>query len=377
MIVVDKISDSERASWLQLFMTENVGPATFFQLLGRHGTASKALSALPDYARRGGRKKPLIIPKIDDINKQIEHCVATGSKIITYTERQFPQILRDIADCPPILFVKGQIDLLSKKSVAIVGTRRASLNNINYTRVLAADIGNAGYPVISGLALGIDGAAHEGSLATGTIAVLAGGLDYIYPPKHTKLFHEIGEKGLLLSERPFESMVYAHDFPRRNRIVSGLSSAVIVIEATEQSGSLITARLAKSQDRIIFAVPGSPNDPRSSGTNALIKQGAYLLTSADDVIKILEQQKTEAMLSETNSHNQFDPWQQMQSVNDTDVDAIRDDVLSMLDSSPIAVDQLIRELSLPPHLVNIVLLELQLAGRLQRHIGNKVSLIIN
>jgi DNA processing protein len=265
--------------------------------------------------------------------------------------------------------------LLSKKAVAIVGTRRASLNNMNYTRLLAQSLGKTGYPIVSGLALGIDGAAHEGSLDTGTIAVLAGGLDYIYPPKHTNLFHQIGEKGLLISERPFASPVHAHDFPRRNRIVAGLSSAVIVVEATEGSGSLITARMAKTQDRLVFAVPGSPSDPRAAGTNALIKNGAHLVTCPEDVIAILESQSTQqSLLQDQNADDPWNLWQSMKHVRDEDIDVARTDVLGMLDTTPVAVDQLIRAVGLPPHLVHCVLLELQLAGRLQRHPGNKVCL---
>jgi DNA processing protein len=375
MMLYDTLPETEKIAWLRLFMTENVGPATFFQLIGRHGTAEKALSALPDYARRGGRKKALLIPSAADVQKQLDLCDSTGGRLLVYAERAFPAVLRDIADCPPLLFVRGQVSLLRKKAVAIVGTRRASLNNMNYTRLLAQSLGKAGYPIISGLALGIDGAAHEGSIDTGTIAVLAGGLDYIYPPKHTNLFHQIGEKGVLISERPFASPVHAHDFPRRNRIVAGLSAAVIVVEATEGSGSLITARMAKTQDRLVFAVPGSPSDPRAAGTNALIKNGAHLVTGPEDVIAILESQSIQqSLLQDQNADDPWNLWQPMKHVRDEDIDAARTDVLGMLDTTPVAVDQLIRAVGLPPHLVHCVLLELQLAGRLQRHPGNKVCL---
>lgn len=375
MKLLDSVSPDEKTAWLRLFMTENVGPATFFQLIGRHGTAEKALLALPDYAKRGGRKKPLLIPAVGDVTKQMDLCHATGAQVILYNEHAFPAALRDIADCPPLLFLRGQASLFNKTAIAIVGTRRASLNNMNYTRLLAQNLGKAGYPIISGLALGIDGAAHEGALDTGTLAVLPGGLDYIYPPKHTPLFQQIGERGLLVSERPFGSPVYAHDFPRRNRIVAGLSSAVIVVEATEGSGSLITARMAKAQDRLVFAVPGSPSDPRAAGTNSLIKQGAHLVTGPEDVIALLESQSIQTpLLQDQNNDDPWNIWQTMKHVRTEDMDAARDDVLAMLDTTPIGVDQLIRALGLPSPLVHCLLLELQLAGRLQRYPGNKVCL---
>jgi DNA processing protein len=361
------VSDSERRDRLRLIRTDNVGPVTYFQLLGHFGSATAALQARPDLARRGGRARPPRVPSVADAEAEIAAAAKRGARLITAGEPSYPAILAAVSNAPPILYVLGRSELLLQRAIAIVGARNASGNGIRFARQLAADLGNAGLAVVSGLARGIDTAAHQGALATGTIAVMAGGVDLVYPAENDRLHAEIAERGAVVSEMPPGLEPQARHFPRRNRIVSGLSLGVVVVEASPKSGSLITARLAGEQGREVFAVPGSPLDPRARGTNDLIRQGATLTEGAADVL---------AALGGTLPPAREPPPEPVSLAvfpDEASLLTARQLVIEKLGPAPVPVDEIIRQCQLPPALVLPILLELELAGRLTRHPGNQVS----
>ncbi len=281
------LSDEERRDWLRLSKSENVGPSTFKALLKRFRTASAALNALPDLTRKGGLSRPPRIYGRDMAEQAIARADAIGARFIGMTEPHYPALLRETDTAPPIICAKGDMALLAKSGVAIVGARNASAIARKFSRQLARDIGVTGHVIVSGLARGIDTAAHEASLETGTIAVIAGGIDVVYPPENQALHAAIGTRGVIISEQVPGTEPKADFFPRRNRIISGIARALVVVEAAMRSGSLITARYAADQNREVFAVPGSPLDPRCEGTNRLIRDGATLLMSARDVLDAL------------------------------------------------------------------------------------------
>ncbi|HSK40776.1 MAG TPA: DNA-processing protein DprA, partial [Arenibaculum sp.] len=260
------LSERERVDWLRLIRSENVGPVTFFRLVERFGDAGAALDALPSLAKRGGRTAPLRVCGRSDAERELAANLRAGARLVAACEPDFPGPLAALDDCPPMISVRGSGHLLHQPAVALVGARNASLNGRRMAGRMACDLGEAGYLVVSGLARGIDAAAHEGALAHGTAAVVAGGIDVIYPEENRELHGRIGEAGVLVAEMPVGTHPQARHFPRRNRIISGLSLAVVVIEAAPRSGSLITARMAADQGREVFAVPGSPLDPRCQGT---------------------------------------------------------------------------------------------------------------
>ena len=268
------LSDAERIDWVRLARTPNIGPVTFFQLLRKFKSAGAALEGLPELTRKSGRGRELVPPAIADMERELDLTRKYGAQVIASCEPAYPALLKALDPPPPILTALGKIDLATKPTVAIVGARNASAAGRKLARDIASELGRAGFVTVSGLALGIDGEAHAASLATGTIAVLGGAVDHVYPPQHDRLYAEIAAKGLILSESPFGYRAKAQDFPRRNRIITGLSRGVVVVEAAERSGSLISARMAGEQGRDVMAVPGSPLDPRSAGTNHLIRQGA-------------------------------------------------------------------------------------------------------
>ncbi|PIR38637.1 MAG: DNA-protecting protein DprA [Alphaproteobacteria bacterium CG11_big_fil_rev_8_21_14_0_20_39_49] len=358
---------------LRLIRSENVGSRTFQALLLIHGTVEKALDAIPQMAAKGGRKKPVKLFSEKDAIKEIENCEKKGARIITLFDKEYPKLLKHISDYPPVLTVYGKADVLNKPSVAIVGARNSSSNGCSFARNLCMELGRNNLYTVSGLARGIDTAAHKGSLGFGTIAVVAGGIDIIYPPENKELFKQIGEKGAVVAEMPFGEAPKAQNFPRRNRIISGMAKATAVIEASLNSGSLITARMALEQDREVFAVPGSPLDPRCAGTNKLIKQGAYLLTSADDILQLVDYSLQDDFLLEE-GNNLFS---QSNTVNlsDSELDGARPQVIEKIGCSPTAIDDIIVQTGFPAHIVLSVILELELAGRLERNYGNKVSMI--
>lgn len=356
---------SDMLDWLRLYRSENVGPATFFRLIERYGTAAKALDALPDLAGRGGQRKYALYPK-DTAEKELAALKRIGAELLLASDPRFPEALHAL-EVAPLLTVLGDSSLLTRPAAALVGGRDASLNGRKIAHCMAAELGAAGYVVVSGLARGIDTAAHQGGLATGTVAVLAGGADHVYPPENANLHAAIAESGCVVSEMPPGFVPQARDFPRRNRIIAGLAQGVVVIEAKLRSGSLITARLALEQGRELFAVPGSPLDPRAAGCNALIKQGAMLAETAEDIISALGllprlvQPRAAPQVSRTEEDGK--------SLSDA-----QKSVLALLDVTALTVDEILRQCQLSPSTLSLVLLELELAGRLERHPDMSVSL---
>ncbi len=373
-----EITEEERFSCLRLFRTENIGPITYYQLIERFGSATRALEALPELSKRGGRSKPLDPPPEHEIAKECKLLQKLGGRIITVQDKEYPLALTATEDAPPVLSVIGDITLLNKSCVAVVGARNASLNGRKFAQKLATELGARGQIVVSGLARGIDTAAHQGGLGTGTIAVVAGGIDVVYPEENQKLYEEIAEKGLIVAESKFSAKPFAASFPRRNRIVSGLSKGVVVVEATKRSGSLITARLAGEQGRDVYAVPGSPLDPRASGPNHLIREGATLIRNADDIMEILMDFSGNS-LRETpmNIVNFFQPHNEksfVESESDTP-ENIQNLILSNLSFTPISVDELLRACHVTISTLQTHLLELELAGRVKRLPGNRISML--
>lgn len=363
----------ERMSWLQLSRTENIGPVTFYRLLEAYGSASKAIEALPELAKRGGRAKPLIAAPLTQVEREYQALKKFGGDILCAGEEAYPVSLAAIDDAPPVITYTGNLNLLKQTCVGIVGSRNASLNGRKFTEKLARDLGTAGVSVISGLARGIDTAAHAGSIETGTVAVLGGGLDIIYPPENQNLYAQIREKGLIIAESPFEQQPFAQSFPRRNRIISGLSQGIVVVEATFKSGSLITARMAGEQGRDVFAVPGHPLDPRAEGPNALIRDGAVLIRHAADILESISTFQSGSL--QDSASQKYEPLQPVPRIDDQTLERVRDEVLACLSHTPVSVDEIIRSAALPPAAVQIVVLELELGGRIQRLPGHRIALI--
>lgn len=366
------LSQSEKLDWLRLIRSENVGPMTFFKLMERFGTASAALDALPELARRGG-KRSIKVASRSKIEEELATFKKLGASLIAWGEPGYPVLLNHIEDAPPVLSVLGHAHLLGKKSIAIVGARNASLNGKKFARHIAEELGRGGLMVVSGMARGIDAEAHAGALESGTVAVLAGGVDIIYPKENTALYDALRERGAIISEIPPGTQPQARHFPRRNRIISGMARGVVVIEAGAKSGSLITARMALEQGRDVFAVPGSPSDPRSHGGNRLIQNGALLIDSAENVFEALNgpgsRQVEERKPPDFKAKMPSPP-------NQDDVDKARPLIEESLGIESVSVDEIIRNCQLSPAVVSTVLLEMELAGRLERHPGNKVSMVL-
>jgi len=286
---VAPLDDAQRLACLRLIRSENVGPVTFRALINHFGGAQAALEALPEVARQGGRRRPVRICPRDVAEAELAVAATAGAVPLFTIEPGYPTLLAHVDVPPPLLYVKGRVDLLNRQTIGIVGSRDASAAGHKIARDLARGLGEAGWVVASGLARGIDAAAHLAALATGTVAVLAGGIDVVYPPEHADLQARIGAEGCLVCEQPPGFSPRGQDFPRRNRIISGISSGVVVVEAAKRSGTLITARFAGEQGRDVFAVPGHPLDPRAEGTNQLIKDGAILVTDVEDILRASDQ----------------------------------------------------------------------------------------
>lgn len=369
------LSLPEKLAWIRLSRTANVGPITFFRLLDRYGSASRALERLPDLARRGGRM--LSIPPAGAAEREYEAVKKRGGDIVAACEAAYPLALTPLEDAPPVLTAFGDFSLAHRPCIAIVGARNASLNARNFAESLARDLGAAGRSVVSGLARGIDTAAHRGALESGTVAVVAGGADVVYPEENRGLYESICRKGLVLAESPLGVQPRAQDFPRRNRIVSGLSLGVVVVEASLRSGSLITARLAGEQGRDVFAVPGFPMDPRAQGANALIRDGAVLVQSAADILSHINDFTGGKALSEApRTPYAADPLEEDAPAEDApqEVEEAGEILLSSLSFAAVEVDELIRSCQLSVPAAQTALLELELSGRLRRLPGNRVSL---
>lgn len=367
------LTDEERLDWVQLIRTPSIGPITFYRLLSKFGSAADALNALPEISRKTGRKVPLTPYDRSLAKAEIAKAWNTGTQILASCEPDYPLLLTQIADPPPLLFVRGHISLFDKISIAIIGARNASGLGRKLARQLSHDLGQAGYVVTSGLARGIDGAAHAAALSTGTIAVVAGGIDVIYPPEHDQLTDEVSKQGLIVSERPLGAEPTARDFPRRNRLISGLSRGVVIVEAAAKSGTLITARYALEQGREVFAVPGSPLDPRCKGANALLRDGATLVESADDIINTLTAQLS-SMKEQGREKNLtgdlFDAFAQTPARDDQNgfddpaqFAEIAERLFDLLGFSPLHRDELVREVQAPAPVIADALLDLVLSGR--------------
>lgn len=356
-----RLDTAERFARLRLARTDRIGPVAFAQLIGRYGSALSALDALPDLVRKSGAAS--VPPPVEAVEREIAAGDAIGARLLVLGDPDYPEMLAALDPPPPILWTRGRVDLLNQPSVAIVGARIASAGGQRIARGLAQQLGQAGHVVVSGMARGIDAAAHEGALATGTVAVLGGGVNDIYPSEHADLYARLTEQGCVVSESPVGARAQARDFPRRNRIISGLSRAVVVVEAEVRSGSLITARLAAEQGRDVFAVPGSPLDPRARGPNELLRQGAILCEGIEDIDRAFNTLRT---LREP-------PADPMRFDGDID-DAFLDRVAALLSPTPTPRDEIARALNAPVSQVAAALLELSLTGRADLLPGGLASL---
>jgi DNA processing protein len=365
------LTDAERIDRLRLIRSDNVGPRTFCSLVAHFGSARAALERLPELAQRGGAARQVRIGREEDARAELAACKRLGVHLLAPEESGYPPRLATIDDAPPLLGVRGARDTLMRPMIAIVGSRNASAAGLKLAGQLARDLGQAGFVVISGLARGVDGSAHRASISSGTVAVLAGGHDCIYPPEHGDLLAAILDaNGAAISEMPPGHEPRARDFPRRNRLISGAALGVVVVEAAQRSGSLITARMANEQGREVFAMPGSPLDPRAAGTNELIKQGATLVTEASDVIGMVQPIMERPLpLPPALDEPESDPFAGEPE------DSERARIVGLLGPVPVSIDDLIRLADTSAAVVRTVLLELELAGRLERHGGGLVSLI--
>ncbi len=390
------LTDEQRLDWLRLIRSENVGPRTFRALINQYGGAAAALEALPDLARRGGRLLLKVCSRAE-AEKEMAAALRLGVRFVAMGEPDYPKTLQAVDTAPPLIAIRGNAAVLTKPSVAIVGSRNASASGLTFTERLARQLGEGGYAVVSGLARGIDTRAHKATLATGTVAVLAGGHDRVYPAQNEPLLQAILEQGgAVISEMPMGWEPRGRDFPRRNRIVSGLSYGVVVVEAARRSGSLITARFALEQGREVFAVPGSPLDPRAEGTNDLIREGATLCADIEHVTSVLEPliasgprldgsaEEPHYALGVEELWDELDlpdiarapvrPVMPHAGIEEETEDGGAE-LITFLGPSPVAIDDLVRQSGLSIRNVQMALLELEIAGRLERHGGNAVSLI--
>ncbi|MGV8939674.1 MAG: DNA-processing protein DprA [Allorhizobium sp.] len=369
------LSDKQRIAWLRLIRSDNVGPATFRDLINHFGSAETALAMLPELSQRGGSTRTIRIASESDAIRELETARKFGARFVGIGEPDYPPALRQIDGAPPLLAMKGNLAAATLPAVGIVGSRNASISGAKFASQIAIATGRAGYAVISGLARGIDAAAHRASLETGTIAAMAGGLDRPYPPENIGLLDEIcSGQGLAISEMPFGWEARARDFPRRNRLIAGVALGVVVVEAARRSGSLITARLAADFGRLVFAVPGSPLDQRCHGTNQLLKDGAIVTTGAEDVLEALAPLSQIVQFSPPEAEEPLDEGNRPMIPPPDDND--RAVIVDALGPTPVEVDDIIRHTGLAASSVYLVLLELDIAGRLHRHPGGMVSLLM-
>lgn len=359
------MSEQERFDRLRLIRSPRIGPVTFRQLMARFGSAGDALRAVPELAARGGGKASVVDAGV--VEREIAASKALGARYVLMGDADYPFLLDQMEGAPPALIVRGDVALTTRECVAMVGARNASAAACRFARTLAQDLGQRGAVVVSGLARGIDTAAHQGSVGTGTIGVIACGIDVVFPPENAQLQEQVAGEGLLMTEHPPGTQPLARHFPARNRIIAGLARGTVVVEAAPRSGSLITARLAGEAGREVMAVPGSPLDPRAQGCNQLIREGAILVQNGADVIEAI---------------GSIDPRAVRQGSFDFAGEPLSSDVAEqeraaicvLLGAAPVPVDELIRQSGLAPAVVQTVLLELELAARLERHAGGRVSL---
>lgn len=413
-----RLAQSERLARMRLARSANVGPVTFRKLIERFGSARNAIDALPDIIARTGGKRQIVLATREDTIAEIDQARACDAKPVIIGDPEYPAMLATIEDAPPYFYALGRVELLTRPTIGIVGARNASANGCGFARRLSAALCEAGYVVASGMARGIDGAVHDACLQVankvgGTVAVLGGGVDVVYPREHADLYRKLCENGCVISEMPPGLNPQARHFPRRNRIISGLSHGIVVVEAGRNSGSLITARFAGEQGRDVFAVPGSPTDPRAAGPNSLIRDGAILCDSVDVILDALRVSLQNNHLREGIHHfaidsrativnGQSDDFSDItksierdtrtgtiddssESVDNQEETGVNDrsrnegrgteDVLELLSTSPLLIDQLIRASGMPADVISTMLIELELAGRVERHPGNRVSRI--
>ncbi|NNC38052.1 MAG: DNA-protecting protein DprA [Acidimicrobiales bacterium] len=353
------LSFSEKCDWLRLSRTPNVGPVAFGELIKRYGDAETALLALPEHLNKFGKKSANSIPDRHLIEQELDALENMGVRLLAACEPEYPAYLKAVDPPPPLISVRGDIGILHEPCVAIIGSRNASAIGLRFARQIASELGEAGYTIVSGMARGIDTSAHNGALETGTAAVLGGGVDHIYPRQNTDLYHAIAQSGALISESPLGYRATARDFPRRNRIISGLSMGVVVIEAAERSGTLITARYALEQNREVLAVPGSPLDPRTKGCNRLIRQGAGLIETSEDIINALTDIVSPGLAEPVNTYvNVKSDWRALEK----DIEKAHSILIALCSPTPSPRDEIIRQSSLPFPVAAAALMEMELAG---------------
>jgi len=359
------VAEDERLARLRLIRTPRIGPVTYAQLIARFGSALAAIEALPQLAQRGGGAAPAV-PEARAIEREMRRVSQLGARYLFLGDPDYPALLAELDDAPAVLTVRGDLSLAARQTIAMVGARNASAAACRFARQLAHDLASDGVAIVSGLARGIDTAAHAGSLDGGTIAVIAGGIDIAYPPENAELQERIAQAGLLIAEMPPGIEPRARHFPHRNRIIAGLAAGTVVVEAAPRSGSLITARLAGEAGREVMAVPGSPLDPRAQGCNQLIRDGATLVQSAADILETVRPIDARMVRSPATRFGASPPRDA--------AEADRALIAGLLGPVPVPVDEIVRQSALAPAVVQTVLLELELAGRLDRHAGGRVSL---
>ena len=350
---------------LRLIRSPNIGPVSYRQLMARFGNARAALEALPDLIRRGGGKR-VVLANEAVISREFQVVQAFGARHVFIGDADYPFLLSHLDNAPPVICVKGNLELLARPAVALVGARNASAGACQFARQLAFELGQMGLSVVSGLARGIDTAAHAGSIEGGTVAVIAGGIDVVYPPENRALQDAIAERGLLIAEQPPDTEPRARHFPYRNRIIAGASAGTVVIEAAPKSGSLITARLAAEAGREVMAIPGSPLDPRSRGCNQLIREGATLVQNASEIAELISPLDNRMLAPRVK-------WESsITLIADDSSHTERRAVIDLMGMTYVSVDELVRQSGSSPATVQMVLLEFELAGKLERGAGGKV-----
>ena len=369
------LTERQRIAWLRLIRSDNVGPATFRDLINHFGSAETALDMLPELSRRGGASRAIRVATRAEAERELEIAERCGAAFVGIGEPDYPSLLRRIDGAPPLLAVKGDRSAAATPAVGIVGARNASISGMKFASLMAREIGRNGYPIVSGLARGIDTAAHRASLETGTVAAMAGGLDRPYPAENIDLLQEMTDgRGLAVSEMPFGWEPRARDFPRRNRLIAGMSLGLVVVEAAVRSGSLITARMAGDFGRLVFAAPGSPLDSRCEGSNRLLKDGASIVTEPEDVLEALRPLLEPDLFSPRPGAGE--PVEDAAAgLTPPPGDGERERIAAALNQVPAEIDDIIRHTGIAPANVYLVLLELDLAGRLQRHSGGGVSIL--
>jgi len=363
-------SKKDVIDWLQLCRSDNIGPITFFKILEHFGSVETALSNFDEFLKSSSNPHKIKLCDRSIAIEEFEKAENFGAKILTFSDPQYPQLLREIPDAPPLITVKGDLELLSQEKIAVVGPRNASFNAILYAKKFTLLLGQSSVISVSGMARGVDTAVHEASILSGTIAVLAGGIDNIYPQENNKLYQQISECGIILSEMPLGYTPKSSNFIQRNRLISGLAVATVVIEAGLKSGSLATARFALEQNREVFAVPGSPFDPRCQGTNRLIKDGANINTEVEDVLNATTkknyQVKKTAQISQIKKEYNF---------SNDQVFGAQEEILQNLNSEPTNIDLLISELQIPINLFNTAVMELEIDNKVAVNYGKIVKLM--